>query len=446
VLPVYIRSNIDKVWVAGIPEQFQTAGEKIDKVEIPIAHLELDGSRAKAEKRALVFAADALTYAETLQDGLPIRKSADNSANRVYRLKLGEIIKILQKVEGQPAISTTGDPLPGAWYEVLTEDGTTGYCFSYRLRLFQWTGGPLEAQSKAVAQAAPLDNSAIDAILAEAWYPDTYGAMVDSGEIDVEALLKDYRFMPGQDLGLARIYTEGLDKTFSYTGLKPGASPASWQFEGSSLMLTERSPTTIALQYNEDNGIAKTLLFVTLPRPLDDIIVQECARRASIFNALASQASVYTSANYGTLTLTPNPEAAGMTPAPNTDSTETMPAPAEESGQAAWNTLQTENKFSWQGYSLLVPSVIPVTSLGTGRVDMGLYIDDSLKANFNGAFAFDFAGVGGKRAQAVFLYSQDTNGLRLEYVPSQNIQGIKVMSRASSPVIIYFSRSSRSGQ
>ncbi|MDR2103355.1 MAG: SH3 domain-containing protein, partial [Treponema sp.] len=103
------------------------------------------GRGKAARQRAADFAPLALTYAETLQDGLPIREEPDNGARRVYRLKIGQIIKILAKVPGNPAISTTGDPLPGDWYQVLTEDGSTGYCFSYRLRLFEHTGGPLAA-------------------------------------------------------------------------------------------------------------------------------------------------------------------------------------------------------------------------------------------------------------------------------------------------------------
>jgi hypothetical protein len=127
VLPVYIRSNIDQVWVAGIPEVYRNGKKGIDKMEIPLSQLELVGGKGKARKWAEVFSPYALTYAENLQDGLPIRENPDNSARRIYRLRTGEIIKVLAQVEGNPAISASGDPLPGEWYRVLTEDGTTGY-------------------------------------------------------------------------------------------------------------------------------------------------------------------------------------------------------------------------------------------------------------------------------------------------------------------------------
>lgn len=111
VLPVYVRSNIEKKWIAGVPKEYRT-GELGDKFEIPLTQLELSGSRGEAKKRAAELAGYAEIYAETMQDGLPIRSSADNSAGRVYRLRLGEIIKIIARAEGIPAISATGDPLP----------------------------------------------------------------------------------------------------------------------------------------------------------------------------------------------------------------------------------------------------------------------------------------------------------------------------------------------
>ena len=66
VLPVYIRSNINQVWVAGIPEIYRdSSGNAIDKFEIPLAKLELVGSRTAAHRRAEEFSGFALIYAET---------------------------------------------------------------------------------------------------------------------------------------------------------------------------------------------------------------------------------------------------------------------------------------------------------------------------------------------------------------------------------------------
>ena len=130
VLPVYIRSNIDQVWVVGVPETYKQDRRNAVKIEIPLAQLEFAGSKRKAESRSVNFAEYAPIYAENLQDGLPIRENPDNGARRVYRLRVGEIIKILNRVHGSPPISASGEPLPGDWYRVLTQDGVIGFCFS----------------------------------------------------------------------------------------------------------------------------------------------------------------------------------------------------------------------------------------------------------------------------------------------------------------------------
>jgi len=141
VLPVYVKSNIEKKWVVGFPE---TEGfDKNFKFEIPFTQFHFAGNKKNAQFYAEVFAPHAKSYAENELDGLPIRDAPDNNARRVYRLRIGEIIKILGLAEGVPPIGTSGDPLPGGWYRVITNDGITGFCFSNRLRIFDWDANDL---------------------------------------------------------------------------------------------------------------------------------------------------------------------------------------------------------------------------------------------------------------------------------------------------------------
>ena len=270
VLPVYIRSNIEQVWVVGVPETYRKGKDGMDKTEIPLPRFELAGSRKAAEKWAAEFFPLSLTYAETLQDGLPIRESPDNGARRVYRLRGGEIIKILAPAEGSAAISAGGDPLPGSWYRVMAEDGSTGYCFSYRLKLFEHYGGPLEA---APAEEEDTEDPDLDALLAKTWSPESYGAMVNSRRIDLEELSKKWRFDPGQETGIARIYMPDLDMSFNYTRIQSTGS-RSWRFNGTSLQMSLRRDTVLAIQFTEQGGALRSLLFVALPVDIDDLIAQ----------------------------------------------------------------------------------------------------------------------------------------------------------------------------
>jgi hypothetical protein len=405
VLPVYIRSNIDQVWVVGIPDAYRGGGVAMDKLEIPLAQLELVGRKKTARQRAADFAPLALTYAETLQDGLPIREDPDNGARRVYRLKIGQIIKILAQVPGNPAISTTGDPLPGDWYQVLTEDGSTGYCFSYRLRLFEHTGGPLAALPVTTEEREDPD---LERVLALAWSPESYGNMINAGRIDPEELARHWGFFPGFDTGMARINLPNLDRTFSYTGIRAEGS-RSWRFEGAPLQMALRSDTTLAVQYSEGGGALRTLLFVALPTEVEDLIIQETERRSLRFSQLYNEGPVFTSTNYGTLAFSP------------------------------------DGRFTWTGYELLVPRVIPSSVLGSGTVAMRLFLGPSLADRYDGAFSLIFDGIGGSGAAANFMYTLDAQGFRIEYVPPDALEGFTVNRRAASPMVIYFYKDGRAG-
>jgi hypothetical protein len=401
---VYIRSNIDQVWVVGIPEAFRNFGVEIDKFEIPLWQLELAGRKKVAETRAAAFSEFAHSYAETMQDGLPIRDNPDNSARRVYRLKIGQIVKILAQVEGNSAISASGDPLPGTWYQVLTEDGTRGYCFSYRLSLFEHTGGPLVITK---VSAESTEDPDLDMVLAKTWSPDWYGAMVSSRKINLEDLSRQWRFSPGQDSGIAHIYLPTLDRTFSYTGIQAAGS-RTWRFEGASLQMSLRSDTTLAVQYTENGGTPRTLLFTALPMDVGDLIIQETERRAALFQTLYAGGPVFTSVNYGTL------------------------------------SFSEDEQFSWTGYERLIPQIIPPSVLGSGTVAMGLFLAPSLEERYDGAFSFTFNGVSaagnspaaGRRVH--FMYTLDAQGLRIEYAAPEQLEGVTVTRRAASPMVIYF--------
>jgi hypothetical protein len=403
VLPVYIRSNIDRVWVVGVPKAFRGAGG-LDKMEIPLARFELAGSRGKARRRAAAFAEYALTYAENLQDGLPIRDGPDNGNRRVYRLRTGEIIKVLERVEGNPAISASGDPLPGDWYKVLTKDGSVGYCFSYRLKLFKYRGGSLLA---APAEQEELVDPELDALMSKVWSPEFYGQMVNDRRINLEELSRRWRFDPGQDTGIAHIYLPAMDRSFSYSSIRSDGERA-WRFEGTSLRMDLRSDTSLAVQFIEANGSTRTLLFTALPASVDDLIMQENARREAVLYSIYSQGPIFSSNNYGTIVFS-------------------------ESGE-----------FTWIGFDLLVPQVIPEDASGRGRVSVDLFLTPSFEERYNGAFTLFFAGadaVSGTGETAVhFMYSIDNQGFRLEVVPDYCIENATVTRRESSPMVLYFFR------
>jgi hypothetical protein len=400
VLPVYIKSNIDKVWVVGIPAAYRTRAGGLDKFEVPLSHLELVGSKKKAQARAESLGIYERTYAENLQDGLPIRDSPDNSSRRVYRLKGAEIIKVLAKVEGNPAVGASGEPLPGDWYRVMTEDGATGYCFSYRLKFFEHTGGPLVVETE---EQKEQEDKELDRVLERLWSPESYGAMVNTRRFDLEELSRQWGFFPGQDTGTAHIYVPGLDQTFSHTGIRAAGS-RTWRFEGTSLQMSLRSDTTLAVQFTEAGGALRSLIFVALAVDVEDLIMQENSRREALFQGIYEQGPVFTSNNYGTLAFNP------------------------------------DRTFTWTGNRLLIPQVIPATAQQNGVAVMDLYLAPSPQQRYEGAFTLRFDG---SAVPVRFMYALDSQGLRIEYAPDTSMDGNMVVRRASSPTVIYFYQVSR---
>jgi len=401
VLPVYIRSNIEQMWVVGVPDPHKRIGNSA-KVEVPLPMFEFAGSKRKAEKRAEEFSQYAAVYAENLQDGLPIRDYPDNNSRRVYRLRLGEIIKILSiTTEGNPPISTTGDPLPGDWYAVLTEDGITGYCFSYRLKIFDHYEGPIKA---AVERRESVSDPDLDMVLSKTWSSEAYLNMVNSRQINIEEFEKNYRFDPGQDTGIARIILPDIEREFVYDGIYPDGERA-WRFEGSNLSMNLRNNNVLAVQFLESSGARRTLVFASLSSDVSDLIMQENTRRQGQFMAIYNQGPVFTSTNYGTITFT-----------------------------------TTEN-FTWTGFDLLVPQHISPETKGQGLIFMDLFISPSYEGLYNGAFTLRFTDIR-QNNTLYFMYNLDNQGLRLEVVPDYYIEGITVTRRSTDPMVLYFYRDS----
>ena len=398
VLPVYIKSNIEKLWVVGVPD---AKGRSDNKVEIPLTQLEFVGSKRKAEKRAFEFSQHATTYAENLQDRLPIRDAPDNNSRQVYRLRVGEIIKVLGIVDGSPPIGVTGDPLPGDWLRVLTHDGVRGFCFSYRLKIFEQTSGSVVIAPEIAGEIE--DDPDLEMLLSRNWSPESYLQMINSRRLNISELERNYRFEPGSETGIARIILPNLERQFTFERIVKEGDRA-WRFEGTSLQMVLRTSTTLAVHFTEAD-IRRTVIFNALPSNIDNIIIQETARREMQFMAIYEEGPVFTSSNYGTITF-----------------------------------LQTGD-FTWTGYRALVPHLIPEETSGTGRINMDIYITRSLEERYSGAFTLQFTDIRSNNTR-YFMYAIDSQGLRLEEVPEYGIEGITVTRRASSPTVLYFFRDS----
>jgi hypothetical protein len=164
-----------------------------------------------------------------------------------------------------------------------------------------------------------------------------------------------------------------------------------------------RSNNVLAVNYIESTGLRRGLVFNALATSVNDVILQENARREAQFMTIHDQGPVFTSNNYGTITF-----------------------------------LRTGD-FTWTGYDLLVPQVISENTRGVGRINMDLFLTPSYEDRYNGAFTMRFSDIR-QNNTVYFMYGLDNQGLRLEIVPSFGIEDTTVTRRASSPVILYFFR------
>ncbi|MDR2073612.1 MAG: SH3 domain-containing protein [Spirochaetaceae bacterium] len=396
VLPIQIRSNIEQAWIATVPEEYST--EENQRMAIPLPHLEFFRTRGRAERYAANFTY-AQTYAETIQDGLPVRDKPENNARRVYRLKEREIIKILEKTEGVAAISNSGSPLEGDWYKVLTKSGSIGYCFSYRLNMFEHTTGSLEGE-EAIADTS--NDRELELVLSRTWYPESYRTMINSRHIDLDALSKNYSFTAGLSNGKARIHLEQGDAVFPYRKVvKTGDQ--SWNFEGTSLNVIFRSEDALEIRWEDDKGNTQNAVFVTLPLSVENIVNQEKERRQNKFQALFVRGPSFTSATYGTL------------------------------------VLSGTGKFTWDEINTLPEGIITNSVLGSGTLDLDYELGGEMVERYTGALALQTNSVSGRGRVLVFAYTLDNQGLRMEYIPPDYVSSNRTVSRrAPEPFVIYF--------
>ncbi|GMO30321.1 MAG: SH3 domain-containing protein [Spirochaetaceae bacterium] len=406
VLPVYVKSNIEKKWIVGVPKEYRTEAVKNGKLEIPLAQLEFFDSKRAARKRAAEFAEYALIYAETMQDGLPVREEADNSASRVYRLRLGELIKVLGRAEGAPAISTTGTPLPGDWYFVRTEDGTTGYCFSYRLRLFDHGSGSLQFAGNA---SETEDDPLLQKIQSKEWSAQIYEEMIETQKFDLEALQAHWSFSTGEDTGVANVFTQDIDRSFQYSSIRKIGERA-WRFDGTSLTMTMLTDTLLSINFIDRDGMNRQANFAALPVKINDLIAQEENRRDALYGDLFAAGPDFMSAMFGNISFT------------------------------------EQRDFLWEGFDPLVPDYIPVSVLGRGKIEIRYNLSDEFAEYYTGVLTLSFKTIGSADKDVHFLYkiggeTESESVVSFEYLPAAHIKDAIVATKEETPFIIYFFKS-----
>ncbi len=401
IVPVYLRSNISKIYAIGVPDSNE-------KIEIPLWQITDPESKRKAEKKAEQFAAYRGQYAVVKIDGLAIREEAENTSDQLYRLREKEVVKILYSGEGQ-AVMRGSEELEGEWLRVLTQDGTEGWCYSYNLSIYDEKEG-LEEQ---VVEASAESDELIQKIAQKTWYPDYYATMLSDNRVDLKRIRSDYGFELGIMTGSIKVATDALQETFTYNGITTRGEN-SYTLTDNPLILNVKDENNIVIEHMNEVGQRIAYGFVSFTDEdgnentnyVSQIIAGENARRANLYRQILNVSDRFASSNYGTIEFSQN------------------------------------STFEWTRFDRLVTAGIEGVPrdgdrVGRGSVSIEYFVTDALLLEFDGVLTFRFDSA---TSEMNVLYKLEADGLRFESVESNDIKDGVLLNRSTSPLVLFFEK------
>ena len=397
VVPVYVKSNINHEYIIGVPDSKQ-------KLEVPLWMLSEPDSKKNAKKLAERYGEYEHQYAKCVLDGLPIRADKVNTSKQVYRLRKDEIIRALYESEGQ-VVTNGKENLSGVWLRVLTDDGTTGWCFSHNLRLFTMNADGSVGEGAEEADVQEIDQT-LNGFLTQKWYPEYFGTMISRGTIDLDYLNASYGFDTGSDTGTVAIKLSDIDLSYDYEGVTK-VSDGVYKFNNMPVQVTVRSPSLISVQHTDSRGMPTSYTFVTLEEDISKVISDEKERREDEFNSLIKLGPDFRSSSYGNL------------------------------------TFASGSSFTWSGYDILVPSVISKSAKGQGSVSIKYFLTSELKNDWDGVLTFKFEGLS---REVNFLYKKESDGLRLSNATvsvlstDPSVQNRISITKSANALVMFFRR------
>lgn len=395
VLPVYIKSNISHVYIAGTED-----GEKI---EIPLWKMTEPVKKRKVQNVESKYHEYIRTYAHVKTDGLPCRAEPVNTAKQVYRFRKNEIIKVLYKGEGQAPMSG-GEPLPGQWYRILTSDGTEGWCFSYSLNLFQLDDNGNPVNSEQIVMEEDVDE-VFNNLTANTWYPESFRAMIDNKDFDLSLFNSAYKFVIDLENNKVILNTDEIHESWNYNGYKK-LSHNEYDLNDMPVKVVARKEDFTVVRYTDSSGKPVDLTFITLgeEEDVDELVKEEKERRADEYNRILAQGPKFSSSTYGELSFT------------------------------------RDGTFKWTGFDLLVPSVIQSLEKTAGTVSVKYSVSKEIAKDYDGVLTFKFQGI---KNEVNFFYKVEAGGLRLEDTTTALMEddSHQFKERGNSPVIMYFKSS-----
>ncbi len=387
-------ANGDQVSVVRLSEESGKATVRAREVkgvvELEAWRLRLATSRDQLRAEVEAYAPYQATYAYAQRDGLPLREDPQQEARRVYKLREGQVVKVLFREEQQVQVGSYQD----YWYRVLTDDGYEGWSFGYFLPVFQSAGDPLQ-EAAALKAKDPL----LEALQATPWRPEFFQEMVDNGRIDLERFSPEIGFFLDPSRRQALLVLPGFRQSWDYREIA-NVGPSRYVIAGPELRVAMSGPDRLVLTYpRKEQQLAQ--VFINFTGDLEELIAAEKDRRQELFREFLRRGPVLTSNAYGRIRLSE-----GM-------------------------------RFHWEGFGRLADQAFLRPVAGEGVVDFAYHLSKELAAGFDGVITFRFAEYGPSQGTS-FLYKFDGPGARLVFLRAQAIQDAEAVSLEASPLVIYF--------
>lgn len=399
IVKVYAESKASKMYIV-------SAEDKNEQIEIPMKKLLISPSHREVLELKEKLSDLLFMCAVSKVDGLPLRAEPDNQEKQLYRLKKGQMLKLLFEEYGAPV--TTGEKkLQGKWYKVMTDDGVQGYCFSYNLDIFDIRIGQKETRISTVGIIAnereeeeykkeEITNE-LNAVLENTWYPEYYRKMINNKMVDLQRFSHSYGFFPGFDTKTARIILPTIQRTFQYSDIRKVKDK--YRFGDSPVSLYIRNVDVITVEFTDEEGTRIYENFVSLNASVEKIIENEKIRRIEELKLLSG---IYESQNYGNL------------------------------------EIDQDGFFYWKGYNTIVPFIIPENADNGGDVSLKYFLSREIKkeSQYTGVISFKFSTL---EDSIDFMYEIKKDGIVLEPVLKECIENGIVISR-SERLILFFSK------
>lgn len=341
-----------------------------------------------AESFRIEYQEYADLYARANVNALPVRQRDDRLAPIVYRLRLNERMKILDR-SAEP--SNEGG-LVAHWYRVLTEEGVEGYVFGHHLTVYDANVGIVEEE--------PEVDPVLNGFLSKVWRPVYFGEMIERGTFDLEVFTPSIGFFPEPENSRFRLVLPQYTETFTFDEIIQVASRR-YLAEGSSLQFIVRGEDLASLQYTHD-GEPASLAIQTIDEDIAEVIRTERERRDALYEDFFELGILHSSA-YGTI------------------------------------EFFSDRVFEWRNYGRLVPNAIPQGAERSGTVAFDIYPGSSFESRYDGVISFYFDGAEGSPVR--FLYAQSAGGVRMQFVPPGDVEENIVVRESLSSLVIFFSES-----